>query len=984
MKTGLKQTIHQGFQRLRRLHDALAVDYNKVQDTLEESEYDLKAAIADGEKECFMGQVLLPPLPAFGDFSESFVLEQALTYARHGPFVGETFTDSEQVKKQAEKRGHSTMPSMTLGTGYDFMKDKRQQRALDEVDQEAPYAQVIAFPCGPWSPLQALRAKDRRRRMLMLWRRKKHHKLVRFAVRMARRQLARGRRFIIENPSRSAAWKEVPALKALAAEPGMHWVEFDQCRFGLKGPGGGLHRKRTWVLTSSQEVADELHGQLCQGDHTHEHVIGGNVASLAGRYPPALAEAFVRGLERQFEKEGNYEFEVFFGEADGDEGDAALPLQAFEDSYDTEDDLDVDQANAPTRAQRQAVLRLHQNTGHRAPLRLAKALAIAGASPEVIKAAKELRCDVCHETKRPSSHRPSALTKPRQFGDQVHVDLVAVKDIHDETVWVMHGIDAASGYQVAQTMEAKTAEEVEKFFNVSWIPVLGAPKVVVSDCGPEFTSEKMQSCMAFHDIVLHHIPVESPWANGLAERAGASLKVIVAKLVKEYSCQGRLEVQGALAAAVDACNQDIGQAGYSPAQFVLGKQPRTAEEVIPNDLRLRLTTHSMIENTPSLARQAAMKEAARVALARMKYSSSLRRAEFSRARRACSWHTYQMGDIVFFYRQQKAAGGGPRGSKRKKLLLNQWHGPAMITALEGGRVPTAAYVAYKGNLTKCALEHLRPASSLERLAMTEWEEILSEAIHATGPHEGEPHGDDGDDGAEDPEVPDDGFEYEPTDVEPTPDEVVPEEKSKTRQEQLTFPYPFQAQDLIPMMKLASTPSSPMPSASPSRRTSQSSMPLQASMSRQTSTNRGGEDERLTMVPEEPPGASAACEKGAIDESETSQPVAGPSEEASASGRPLERAAGSVRRALSEGAAEEREAKRRSFVPLVLGGRSIDVMLAEQDTCIHPLLRAAMQAQDDLMNHYHHEGDHGSWDGRWSMPSRIEWEIFELAKWPWPS
>ena len=155
------------------------------------------------------------------------------------------------------------------------------------------------------------------------------------------------------------------------------------------------------------------------------------------------------------------------------------------------------------------------------------------------------------------------------------------------------------------------------------------------------------------------------------------------------------------------------------------------------------------------------------------------------------------------------------------------------------------------------------------------------------------------------------------------------------------------------------------------------------MSRQTSTNRGGEDERLTMVPEEPPDASAACEKGALDESETSQPAAGPSEEASASGRPLERAVGSVRRALSEGAAEEREAKRRSFVPLVLGGRSIDVMLAEQDTCIHPLLRAAMQAQDDLMNHYHHEGDHGSWNGRWSTPSRIEWEIFELAKWPWP-
>ena len=87
----------------------------------------------------------------------------------------------------------------------------------------------------------------------------------------------------------------------------------------------------------------------------------------------------------------------------------------------------------------------------------------------------------------------------------------------------------------------------------------------------------------------------------------------------------------------------------------------------------------------------------------------------------------------------------------------------MITALEGGRVPTAAYVAYRGNLTKCALEHLRPASSLERLAMTEWEEILSEVIHATGPHEGEPPDDD-ENGAEDPDAPDDCFEYEPTDA----------------------------------------------------------------------------------------------------------------------------------------------------------------------------------------------------------------------------
>ena len=137
----------------------------------------------------------------------------------------------------------------------------------------------------------------------------------------------------------------------------------------------------------------------------------------------------------------------------------------LEDDFDAEDDLPVEDAARPTSAQRQAVLRLHQNTGHRAPLRLAKALAIAGASPEVIRAAKEIKCDVCAENAKPPPHRPASLPRPRQFRDQVHVDLVAVKNIHGMTSWVMHGIDSVSGYQVAQLLADKTAGAVCDFFN---------------------------------------------------------------------------------------------------------------------------------------------------------------------------------------------------------------------------------------------------------------------------------------------------------------------------------------------------------------------------------------------------------------------------------------------------------------------------------------------------------------------------------------
>lgn len=266
----------------------------------------------------------------------------------------------------------------------------------------------------------------------------------------------------------------------------------------------------------------------------------------------------------------------------------------------------------------------------------------------------------------------------------------------------------------------------------------------------------------------------------------------------------------------------------------------------------------------------------------------------------------------------------------------------MITALEGGRIPTAAYVSYRGNLTKCGIEHLRPASTLERLAMSEWEELLSDVINASVP---------GDD------------EYEPT--EPSQDAVnasedQPDVERSDEREQLDsqeglaqptshfsssgapyavqYPYPFQAQDLIPMMQMASTQSSAAASipasSSPSRRTSTSSMPPSA-LSRQSSMAKEKvvlEESKLPAVVEEP----------SIDETAQKDPIPADPSEGAAGSLPseapppvessqapslgelprLERAQGSVRRALSEGAAEERSPKRRPFVPLLLAGKSI--------------------------------------------------------------
>ena len=181
--------------------------------------------------------------------------------------------------------------------------------------------------------------------------------------------------------------------------------------------------------------------------------------------------------------------------------------------------------------------------------------------------------------------------------------------------------------------------------------------------------------------------------------------------------------------------------------------------------------------------------------------------------------------------------------------------------------------------------------------MSEWEELLSDVINASVP---------GDD------------EYEPT--EPSQDAVNASEDQPTSHfsssgapHAVQYPYPFQAQDLIPMMQMASTQSSAAASipasSSPSRRTLTSSMPPSA-LSRQSSMAKEKvvlEESKLPAVVEEP----------SIDETAQKDPIPADPSEGAAGSLPseapppvessqapslgelprLERAQGSVRRAL---------------------------------------------------------------------------------------
>lgn len=212
---------------------------------------------------------------------EKIVAETFVTVTDR-PLVTEVYTSSENAMKMAMRRGHRVGQSMSLESGWDFLKKSHCDKAVQRIKTEKPYCLVLAFPCGGFSPLQRLNWRYPERRAL---RRALARKLMKFAIRLVKVQLQAGRHVIMESPKPSEAWDE-PAMGQFLEEHDLRTVDFDQCRFGLRNQAGVLHRKPTRMVVSGAAVANELEGADCTRDHAHAPVIGGSrVTAHAGLYP---------------------------------------------------------------------------------------------------------------------------------------------------------------------------------------------------------------------------------------------------------------------------------------------------------------------------------------------------------------------------------------------------------------------------------------------------------------------------------------------------------------------------------------------------------------------------------------------------------------------------------------------------------------------------------------------------------------------------
>ena len=71
---------------------------------------------------------------------------------------------------------------------------------------------------------------------------------------------------------------------------------------------------------------------------------------------------------------------------------------------------------------------MHTNLGHPSNLALARAIRVIGGSAAAVRAALQLRCDVCESQQHLGPHLPARLRTGREFGDTAATDLFVLAD----------------------------------------------------------------------------------------------------------------------------------------------------------------------------------------------------------------------------------------------------------------------------------------------------------------------------------------------------------------------------------------------------------------------------------------------------------------------------------------------------------------------------------------------------------------------------
>ena len=349
------------------------------------------------------------------------------------------------------------------------------------------------------------------------------------------------------------------------------------------------------------------------------------------------------------------------------------------------------EGNVPKHVQ-SALIRLHQNLGHPSAQDMARHLRYVGADEHVVKACKNLRCQVCDRNRHTGTPRPATLPSLLDMNQLVSIDVFHVFDADRVRHELLSVIDHATTFQLVCKIEGHSAAEFTKKFTQLWGNVFGSPGTISADLETGLQAG-LAKYAEFHGCKIRSAAGQAHWQQGVIERHGLWFQEIIKRVIDEKSI-GAEDIDLAIQACNSAKNELRRRHGFSPNQAVFGRDPRVAEELCSGGDEERFI--ELMSQDRQRQKEVAIRTAARMAFFRTQLDTKFRRSLLQRAR--VKRGGYRIGELVCFYRIEKVA------TKR-----GQWRGPGTIIGSEGGNW----WVSFAGRCHLVAEEHLRPSTAEE-------------------------------------------------------------------------------------------------------------------------------------------------------------------------------------------------------------------------------------------------------------------------------
>ena len=350
--------------------------------------------------------------------------------------------------------------------------------------------------------------------------------------------------------------------------------------------------------------------------------------------------------------------------------------------------------------QKQWLVKVHQNLGHPAAEKLCHVLSEQGASPELIQAAKELKCSTCLESQRPRLARPATVKDHLDFNDRIALDALTFTSHAGQQYTIYHVLDIGTCFHVAFLAQRTSSQDIIAGLQQYWFAWAGSPGELIVDAASELSSNEFLSFLQGANVRSTQIAPRAHWQNGRSERHGQFLEEMLKRYDKDHPICSDAEMSQALWLMCQAqAKNSLGRCrGFSPELLVLGKQTRLPGSNMSDE---SLPAHGLAESETAegvlFRAHLARRESARQAFIRADNSAALRRAMLRRTRPARD--QYSPGEWVMYYKNASNIPG--QGS---------WIGP-MRTVTHSDQ--HSVWATMGGKLYRGAPEHFRPVSANE-------------------------------------------------------------------------------------------------------------------------------------------------------------------------------------------------------------------------------------------------------------------------------